>query len=647
MPKKLAIRIETSRAAKSLLPWIAVQRPGRQRVDSSCFALAGYPEAELASLDRRDLEHAREALEYTLRLLSAFEYIPRDDQALEEFFEKKIIAFEDKIRGLESAAPPLHAVLGVVCGSKILFAASGDILILHAGGSSILNLGDTRGGDELHFNSLQSGTLGQKSFLLIIPKSIGTIFKSEELKQLASARTSERKLEFLERLWLTRTIEQHREEFRALIIETKPKLTRPEGSTAVSIAHLLDTEAQTEEMLSPPLLRPFLKYLRSMGLACGRYAVALVKQSRLYIQRNQSQRSASTSPPALSPILKHASVRARNYFAKFSAPRPDARNISGTVKQLLRSAQLRSRLGGGIAARFNQLTLKSKAILFLLITFVFLFIQGILITNQRANIHAATQSIVSGREEIQMHIDAANSALIYENERAAREHVKSAGILLEEIIARDDRVARDLRPDFLALKNPLDNLRARLRHEITVGEPALIDAPTRDALLLEANPVPAAFYGTRRYELRADQNQVLRREKSGGEFDAGSPWIQDGADVRDAVSIAIDGAIYAGMRSGTVARLLKGRKAEFSLPPVDPPLNSMVKLWTDENSDYLYVLDAQEKRLLAFTKKDGLLKAQYFSPAFTDLKDFKIDESKKTAYLLDGTNTVSIPLSHL
>ena len=91
---------------------------------------------------------------------------------------------------------------------------------------------------------------------------------------------------------------------------------------------------------------------------------------------------------------------------------------------------------------------------------------------------------------------------------------------------------------------------------------------------------------------------------------------------------------------------LKGKKTNFALKLVDPPLTQIKKIWTDENSDYLYVLDPSAKRLIVFHKKDGLLKVQYVSPAFADLKDFSIDEKSKLAYLLDGASIVSIPLSH-
>src|SRR3989338_122003 len=198
--QKLTIRVETTHTSKALLPWIAIQRPGRQQVESQCFGLLGYPEHILQSLDPHTLERAREALETALRLFSAFEYIPRDPEELESFFEKKLLGFETRLRTSYEDAPPLHAALGVIHGTKIIFATSGDISALQLSDASINNLIDTRADGPLHFNSVHAGTLHPHSYLLFVPKTTATILKSDELKNLTLARSSERKLEYLQHI---------------------------------------------------------------------------------------------------------------------------------------------------------------------------------------------------------------------------------------------------------------------------------------------------------------------------------------------------------------------------------------------------------------------------------------------------------------
>ena len=78
---KLTIRIETTSPGKSILPWVALSRRGRQSVDTQLFALIGYPERELTKLTPQDRETARDTLEIAIRLLTSFEYIPIHEQA--------------------------------------------------------------------------------------------------------------------------------------------------------------------------------------------------------------------------------------------------------------------------------------------------------------------------------------------------------------------------------------------------------------------------------------------------------------------------------------------------------------------------------------------------------------------------------------
>ena len=51
--------------------------------------------------------------------------------------------------------------------------------------------------------------------------------------------------------------------------------------------------------------------------------------------------------------------------------------------------------------------------------------------------------------------------------------------------------------------------------------------------------------------------------------------------------------------------------------------------------------------LVVLRKSDGKLAMQYSSPAFDNLKDLFVDESKKVMYVMSGTTVYKIPLQHL
>ncbi len=95
----------------------------------------------------------------------------------------------------------------------------------------------------------------------------------------------------------------------------------------------------------------------------------------------------------------------------------------------------------------------------------------------------------------------------------------------------------------------------------------------------------------RLYTLRADQNQVFKHEPKESGFDEGAPWIKDGTEVKNGIAVTVDGSIYVLESSGNVLEFRKGSRANFSVKNIDPLLTSPTRIWTDENSSYLYILE--------------------------------------------------------
>ncbi len=157
-----------------------------------------------------------------------------------------------------------------------------------------------------------------------------------------------------------------------------------------------------------------------------------------------------------------------------------------------------------------------------------------------------------------------------------------------------------------------------------------------------------ALYGGRLYLLAPDAGQVLRYNRTETGFGPASNWIQTRTtDLSDAVSMAIDGTIFVLKPDGTVARYASGNEVGWSLHPTDPPVSAASKIWTDPDTDYVYVLEPAERRLLVYAKQSGAFLRQYRSDAFADLSDFLVDERARTAYLLSGSKLYAITLGHL
>jgi hypothetical protein len=116
------------------------------------------------------------------------------------------------------------------------------------------------------------------------------------------------------------------------------------------------------------------------------------------------------------------------------------------------------------------------------------------------------------------------------------------------------------------------------------------------------------------------------------------PWIKEQEElVENPVSLAIDGSIFILSKDGKIHRYYEGEKRETIEPFVFPSLSSAQKIYTSPESP-IFILDAEEKRIVIISKEGHLIK-QIFNEKLTDLKDISIDGKK--IYLLVGKEVYS------
>jgi hypothetical protein len=154
-----------------------------------------------------------------------------------------------------------------------------------------------------------------------------------------------------------------------------------------------------------------------------------------------------------------------------------------------------------------------------------------------------------------------------------------------------------------------------------------------------------ATFQSRAYLLDSQNNQIFRYQLGASGFGVGVAWIQDeNTNLAQAVSLAVDGSLYLLDSNGNIRRFTQGRLDDFALDPVDPPLTSGTKVWTDEEADRIYLIDAASKRLILYSKS-GQFQVQYTSPAFSELRDVAVDEAGNRAYVLCGNSVFSLDLA--
>ncbi len=155
----------------------------------------------------------------------------------------------------------------------------------------------------------------------------------------------------------------------------------------------------------------------------------------------------------------------------------------------------------------------------------------------------------------------------------------------------------------------------------------------------------AAIYNDRLYSLVPSENMIYRHGRYQEGFGTGTAWAKGTIDLRNTVSIAIDGNVWALEKSGKVHLFERGEEKPITLSPVDPAITNATQLVTFLDSKWLYTLEPATKRLVIH-EKTGTYKMQYILDNTSDIRAVAIDEAKKTAYVLDGASVKQFPLTH-
>lgn len=136
-------------------------------------------------------------------------------------------------------------------------------------------------------------------------------------------------------------------------------------------------------------------------------------------------------------------------------------------------------------------------------------------------------------------------------------------------------------------------------------------------------------YSKYAYVLDPVENQIWKYERQRSAYTAASSY-NNGADLSRAVSFAIDGSIYILSDDGTIQKLFRGEKQDYSFReiPSVPFSGQKLKIFTTDAHDYLYVLDPDNARILVFTKGErfATYKKQVLF-GLSDARDFSVDAS--------------------
>lgn len=140
------------------------------------------------------------------------------------------------------------------------------------------------------------------------------------------------------------------------------------------------------------------------------------------------------------------------------------------------------------------------------------------------------------------------------------------------------------------------------------------------------------------YMIDTAQGRVISYAASERDFSKPTVSIAPTEDLKKASDLAIDGNIYIAT-NGTILKYNSGAKQEFS--PAIKDLSSTTKLYTQVDYNYIYILDAGNKRIVVLNK-DGSMVSTITSKDFDNLKDFAIEENSRTIFVLNGNNLLKV-----
>ena len=158
----------------------------------------------------------------------------------------------------------------------------------------------------------------------------------------------------------------------------------------------------------------------------------------------------------------------------------------------------------------------------------------------------------------------------------------------------------------------------------------------------------ASFFNGNFYLLDGIMGKIYRHSLNQGSqanFGGGQSYTTNTNNLKNGVSMAIDGAIYVLHSSGTVSKFQNGKAVDFSLQGLPTPHNKIeqpIKIYTDSDTTSIYILDNATKRIVEFDK-DGHFIHQYALPSsFSKITDFSVSAKTKKIWILNQNNLYQI-----
>ena len=148
-----------------------------------------------------------------------------------------------------------------------------------------------------------------------------------------------------------------------------------------------------------------------------------------------------------------------------------------------------------------------------------------------------------------------------------------------------------------------------------------------------------------------EKGQIWKYERTRSGYKAPVAYSID-ADLKNAKDLSIDGSIWIVNTDGTIFKIFKGERQDITIK--DAPssaLNNPTRIYTSAEMKNLYVLDAQNKRVVSYFKSTSNPSVieyanQYdYSGLNLDVRDIYVNNSEQKLYLLTENKILEFNIS--
>jgi hypothetical protein len=149
-------------------------------------------------------------------------------------------------------------------------------------------------------------------------------------------------------------------------------------------------------------------------------------------------------------------------------------------------------------------------------------------------------------------------------------------------------------------------------------------------------------YLTYLYFLDPSANQIYRYPRAEGGFGDRQDWLKSGADIKNATEFAINDDLFAASANGFQA-YAQGKKDDgFNIKFPTIPI-TIDRIYTEPGFNGIYILDNKNHRVIEYDKQ-GNITTQYFNDSIAGVKDFVVDETSKSIFLLQDKKILKFSL---